>query len=359
MVLTPSYSSLSPTEVKDRMKKALLTSEKNFYKANLHCHTNISDGSLAPQEIKAEYTSRGYSVVAYTDHDLFIPHHELTDEKFLALSGFEMEFNENNLYPGKANIKTCHICAISLDREKELQPLFGAKYAYIGNAAKHIDEIKRDKSLPDYERNYSGKDISYVMKTLRENGFFVTYNHPEWSRESYPEYMSYHGMHAFEIMNGDCLSMGYEDYNPRVYDDILSGGERIFCIGADDNHNKHRKGTRRWDSGIAFTVINAEKLEYKTVTDALVRGDFYASRAPEIHELTYEDGKIAVKTSPADRITCSFDIRKALIDFADPTPLTCAEFTVPEGAGWFRITVTDEKGRHACTRAYFLDELEK
>lgn len=341
------------------MKKILLSSEKNFYKANLHCHTNFSDGKLTPEEVKEEYKSRGYSIVAYTDHDLFIPHHELTDEGFLALAGFEMEFNENDIPSGRVYKKTCHICAVSLDKEKEIQPLFGAKYVRIGNAATHIDEIKRDKSLPDYERNYSGEDISYVMKTLRENGFFVTYNHPEWSRESYPEYINYHGMHAFEIMNGDCLSMGFEDYNPRVYDDILSGGERIFCIGADDNHNKQARETRYWDSGVAFTVINAEKLEYKTVTDALLHGDFYASEAPEIHELTYEDGKITVKTSPADRITCTFDIRKALVDYAEPNLLTSAEFIVPEGAGWFRITVTDEKGRHACTSAYFFDELDK
>ena len=114
------------------------------------------------------------------------------------------------------------------------------------------------------------------------------------------------------------------------------------------------------DIGIAFTQINAEKLDYRTITKALVDGKFYASEGPEIYELTYEDGKIRIKTSPAEKIICSYDIRKAGGVIAkDGTPVTEAEFTKPDGVGYFRVTVTDEHGRHACTNAYFFDELEK
>ena len=342
------------------MKKMLLSSEKNFYKANLHCHTNLSDGALSPEEVKKVYKDMGYSVVAYTDHDLLIPHDELNDKSFLALHGFEMEINENQQYPGNPRIKTCHICLIGIEPDNITQPMFGTKYTYIGNSASNIPLVKRDMSLPDYERLYSADGITDIMTRGREAGFFVTYNHPTWSRETYAEYMNYHGMHAMEIMNGGSFCIFYDEYNPRVYDDILSGGERIYCIGADDNHNHPRDG-RMWDSGVAFTVINAESLDYRTVTRALLDGDFYASEAPEIYELTYEDGKIKIKTSHADRIFCNFDIRKALGAFAkvEGKPICEAEFKIPEGAGWFRITVTDEKGKHACTNAYFLDELEK
>ena len=36
------------------MKKYLLEN-KNSYKANLHCHTNLSDGKKTPEEVKALY----------------------------------------------------------------------------------------------------------------------------------------------------------------------------------------------------------------------------------------------------------------------------------------------------------------
>ena len=70
------------------MKKHLLPESGNFYKANLHCHTVLSDGCLTPEEVKEIYKNAGYSVVAYTDHDILIPHHaELSDDEFLALNG--------------------------------------------------------------------------------------------------------------------------------------------------------------------------------------------------------------------------------------------------------------------------------
>ena len=54
------------------MKKYLLPESGQFYKANIHCHSTVSDGCLTPEQIKKAYMDHGYSVVAYTDHDVFI-----------------------------------------------------------------------------------------------------------------------------------------------------------------------------------------------------------------------------------------------------------------------------------------------
>ena len=75
--------------------------------------------------------------------------------------------------------------------------------------------------------------------------------------------------HKCETMNGGCLNNGYEDYNPRVYDDILRTGKKIFAVAGDDNHNGAPDDSRFSDSGHAWTVIKAEKLEYRTVTKAM------------------------------------------------------------------------------------------
>ena len=68
------------------MKKYLLPKTGNFYKANMHCHTTCSDGKKTPEEVKALYKKLGYSIVAYTDQDVFLRHDELTDDSFLALA---------------------------------------------------------------------------------------------------------------------------------------------------------------------------------------------------------------------------------------------------------------------------------
>ena len=78
------------------MKRYLLPETGRFFKANLHCHSNLSDGHLSPEEIKKIYMDKGYSIVAYTDHDILLPHPELKEENFLPLNGMELEVNEKD-----------------------------------------------------------------------------------------------------------------------------------------------------------------------------------------------------------------------------------------------------------------------
>ena len=342
------------------MKKFLLSEHGNFYKANLHCHSNLSDGRLTPEEIKQLYRELGYSIVAYTDHDIFIPHPELCDSDFLALNGFEIECN--GACPKEKwdfnVVKSCHFCAIALDPETVIQPGWNRKSYLFGNAVNNQHLVKFDESQPDYWREHTGESRSEHMALCRDAGFFVTYNHPTWSLEDYTDYMNFHGMHAFEMFNGSCICAGYDDYNPRVYDDMLRGGERIYCIGADDNHNAHPKDSRRCDSGWAYTMIKADKLDYKAITQALLDGNFYASEGPAIEELWYEDGQVHIKCSDADRINYNTGRRCARTALcAEGETLTEATFPVSPDDVYFRLTVTDKKGRHACTNAYFVDTL--
>ncbi len=340
------------------MKKYLLPQNGNFYKANLHCHSDLSDGKKPPEEIKRLYADKGYSVVAFTDHDIFIPHNELTDETFLALNGFEVEINEEKKAEF-SQIKTCHICFIALKPDNITHPLWHRSEYLFGNAPKYRDKVKFDESEPDYVRHYDCETVTDMMNKGGEKGFFVTYNHPTWSMENYEEYIGYNGMHAMEMFNGSCLSMGYEDYNPRVYDDMLRAGKKIFCIGADDNHNKSDDDSRYSDSGKAYTVIKAGKLDYRDITKALTNGDFYASEGPEIYELYYEDRKVHISCSEADRIVCGFGIRKNEVVFSENNiPLKEACFEIPQNSVYFRITVVDKCGKHACTNAYFTEDLK-
>ena len=337
------------------MKKYLLPESGNFYKANLHCHSTVSDGKWTPEQIKRNYMAQGYSVVAYTDHDVMVPHHELSDESFLALTGYEMEINEPKDPQNPRKRKTCHLCYIALDKNEPPQVCWHReKYAALGNAANYHGVVKFDETLPDYERTYSHECINDMIKKGREGGFFVTYNHPVWSLENYENYIGYEGMNAMEICNFGCIAAGWFDYNPMVYDDILTSGKRIFCIAADDNHNGSTP-----DSFGGFTVIKAEKLEYETVTKALLDGHFYASQGPEIHALWMEDGYIHVKCSPAAEIYFNTGVRRAArLVAGEGESLTEATFPVKKEYGYVRLTVVDAAGKPANTNAYFVDELD-
>ena len=339
------------------MKKYLLPKNGNFYKANLHCHTTFSDGQWTPEKVKEEYMNRGYSIVAYTDHNVMVPHGELSDDSFLALHGFEVEVNERSGKPWPET-KCLHMCCIGIDPENIVQPLWHREAYLFGNAPLHRNEVTFDENEPDYVRSYGSEGGSEMMQIARDKGFFVTYNHPSWSLETYPDYMGYNGMHAFEMYNGGCLAAGYADYHPRVYDDMLMSGKRLYCIGADDNHNCANPKSRRYDSGWAWTMIKADSLDYRTITKALVDGQFYASEGPEIYELTFEDGKVHIECSNADRIVCNYGVRHAEIAIDEVgSGIKSATFGMNPDWKYFRITVIGKDGKTACTNAYFAEDL--
>lgn len=311
------------------MKKYLLPKEGNYYKANLHSHSNYSSGCLTPEEMKKVYKEHGYSVLACTDHNILLKHNELTDEDFLMLNGIEISINEEIVGKELFQCKTCHFCLIA-------------------------PEPDFDESLPEFKKEYTAECISKIMKYGMEKGFFVTYNHPTWSMESYPQYINYHNMNAMEIYNNECIYVGHDEHNSRVYDDMLRNGERIYCIASDDNHNRNGLD----DSFGGFTMIKADKPEYKAIINALKEGNFYASEGPVINDLWIEDSKVHITFEPAREVFITKGIRKN-VRITEEGELCSAVFDITEDDIYFRITVVGHGGKKAYTNAYFTDEILK
>ena len=332
------------------MRKYLFPKDLPFYKANLHCHSTESDGDFTPAQIKEAYKAKGYSVIAYTDHEVMVPHPELNDSEFLALHGYEIEIMSD--YPLNSSFKyrqTCHLCLIAT--EPDLRQVYWTN-VYVTKMLrdKHPELVATYADVPDTKRNFTGEGITDLMMTARNNGFFVTYNHPYWSLADFNMLSQYHGMHALEIHNTGCSTGGFDEYDPPLLDAMLRNNQRVYCVAADDNH-----GERSQFGG--WCMICADKLEYRAVTKALENGQFYASTGPEIHELWFEDGNLHITCSPAAKILASFGIRKKVCIRKEDTDLTEAVIPVDKGDIYVRVTVWDENGKHADTNPYFTDTL--
>ncbi|MBQ0111391.1 MAG: PHP domain-containing protein [Oscillospiraceae bacterium] len=329
------------------MKYWLLSENGNDYKANLHCHTVLSDGSLTPQEVKELYMSKGYSIIAYTDHDVFIPHPELNDDNFLALHGFEVEINEPH-GGGFELAKTTHLCFIALDKNIINQPCWHRTQYQFANACQSKSQVKFDESKEDYIRVYSDEGINAFMKECKDCGFFATYNHPSWSLQDYTDWNGYSEMNALEIFNGACIQEGFDDDNHIVYDTLLRQGKRIFAIAGDDNHHRH-------DTGIAYTVIRSNELAYEPIAESLKNGNFYTSMGPEIKELYVEDGSVYVKCSPAQKIVFTTGIRhvKTVYPKEGETTVTEGSFELLHHDKYFRVSVMGPDGKMAYSNAYY------
>lgn len=329
------------------MKKFLLPEHGNFYKANLHAHTNMSDGSNTPEEVREIFKAMGYSIVAYTDHDVLVDRSHLCQEDFLALNGLELEINGRSFGKGWLNMETTHLNMIALEPDNLIFPCYHRTRYLYANAPKYRDLLQFDESLPDYVRSYTPACINEMLQEGRSKGFYTVYNHPTGSLETYPIYSQYENMHAVEVFNGDWENSSH------VYNDLLTQGKMIHCVAGDDSHSKA-------GSGHAWTVIKADKLEYRAVTDALLKGNFYCSRGPEIKELYVEDGVMHVKTSDAQAImftTMTRNPGRAYIRSDDGSFINEASFKVLPECIWVRITVFGHDGRMAVTNAYPVEDL--
>lgn len=71
----------------------LLPPVQQYFKANLHAHSNLSDGFLSPQELKDAYKAKGCSILCITDHDVVVDHSPMNEADFLLLTGAEFDMS--------------------------------------------------------------------------------------------------------------------------------------------------------------------------------------------------------------------------------------------------------------------------
>lgn len=330
--------------------KILLGEKQNFYKANLHCHTTLSDGKCSPKEIKKKYTAQGYSAVAFTDHEHLIEHTDLSDENFVAITGAELAIKE---FPTQSTLvnrkmKVVHLNIYAKDPYNTVTPC----YSSINDHYVTDDNIHLIRHEGEYDRVYSADGVNEMVKIAKNAGFLVSYNHPSWSLETARDYLEYDGFDFVEIYNTGCARAGHPD-DEHVFFEMAMAGKKIFCTAADDNHNVHPFDSPMTDSFGGWVMINADRLEYGELMDALERGDFYASCGPEIYSLEKDGSTVRVKCSPAARINLITASRRHKRAIAPVGEAICeAEFTVDESDTLFRIRVTDDRGNHAYTQYY-------
>ena len=340
------------------MRKYLIPEGGKFYKANLHTHTTVSDGKLTPAEIKEEYMKRGYSIVAYTDHNIMIPHPELQDENFLPITGIEIDINDEARW--KKYQRTYHLNMYSPDINRSVTRVFCERFV---SAKEHMRPLVTDEmrahASPD--RVYTKEYAQSMVDLAIEEGCLVSYNHPVWSLQSKEDYSGMKGFFGVEWLNTGGDIAGYIDTMQPLYDLWREGERMCYPLATDDCHSMRTLGK-------SFVMVKAENLEYSTVFEALRRGEFYSSAGPLIEELYIEDKKLYVKVDKATKVVLTTDHRFVSTVGNGIDPLTEAvipldiyfednQNRLPEDVAWIRLDVIDENGKYARTRAYFIDEI--
>ncbi|MBE5770127.1 MAG: PHP domain-containing protein [Clostridiales bacterium] len=335
----------------------LISPNQKQYKANLHCHSTLSDGKKTPEELKEMYRAHGYQILAITDHEVPKSHTDMTEDDFLMLTGYECYIRDNPTGTYDLYGQEVHLNLFARDPRNET--MICPHEPYI----KYIKPEDRPRLIcagSARPREYTREYIAEYLKTARENGYLVSYNHPVWSMENEEDILAQDGYFSLEIVNYSAFLLNHLENNGALYDKMLRSGKRIFCHAADDNHNKFPEDHPECDSFGGFTMILAEDLSYDSVIHAMEKGEMYASMGPVFNEITFDGENLHIECSPARHIFAYTGSKSPRHLHTLPgEEVTSADFVIDPRATYVRVAVVDAEGRMACTRGFFRDELNQ
>ena len=312
----------------------LLKTNGPWFKANLHCHSTLSDGKMTPQELKERYKSNGYSILSITDHSKYIWHKELEDPDFLPVGGVEAAF-------------TC------LDPNN---PPLKYKLAHINFWAKDPYTAEYIREEPTYDVGVINR---YIQK-MKKGGWLCGLNHPGWSLQTTEEINGIQGLDTFEVYNHASQFKDNNGDGQAHWAVFLNSGMKAWALAVDDNHAA-ADDVDADDTLGGYVMLSMPSLSYENFANALENGHFYASAGPEIQEyyIDEETDEIVLRCSPVSRVLIKgiHTVRSARLCAREDT---ITEARIPlapirEKEPFFRLELMDTYGRRAYSQPYWFE----
>ena len=186
----------------------LKAGEGRFFRGNLHCHSDRSDGQRSPEYVVGAYRDAGYDFICLSDHFEAEYGWQVTDTRPLRDEGF-------------TTIVGAELSSAPWDD----------RHAFWVTAA----------GLPvDFETPPADDHAGAIMKA-RETGAFVVMLHPGLNNlplAAADRLPALDAVHAVEVYNHHLATLAHPDAANGAYmlDGLLEGGRRLLVNAGDDAH---------------------------------------------------------------------------------------------------------------------------
>ena len=225
--------------------------EGQWYKANTHTHTDLSDGDTNLAATVQEYRDKGYQVLVVTDHDITNHVDGFSDESFLLLNGMESRHEASNT-------ELIHL------------------------------------NLPEGMTFAADVGVQERITLTKAAGGEVIWPHPTASGKTVNDLMAVDGYIAIEVYNWVCERMHGSSlaYASEQWADLLNAGRILPAVAGTDSH------ATSIDVGKNWIMIKARELTVAAIMDALRQGCYYATAGPTIEDFRIENGIVKLECSP-------------------------------------------------------------
>jgi hypothetical protein len=321
MELLPPAEPLANRKGIDVAQDLLKDGEGRFFRGNLHCHSNRSDGLLEPEEVLVAYRDAGYDFVCLSDHFEAEYGWQLTDTRPLRDEGF-------------TTIVGAELSSAAWDD----------RHAYWVTAA----GLPVDFGAPPPD------DHAEAIRRAADLGAFVIMLHPGLNNLPLAAADGLPGLeavHAIEVYNHNAAMAATPDgaHGAYMLDGLLEKGYGVLVNAGDDAHFGHPL-----DRFGGWVEVHCERLDPEALLDSLKAGRYYSTQGPALRELLVDGDRLHVETSDAYAIslTGGGDRWQSAAERTseEGESISEAEFDLaPFGGSYCRVTVVDRTGRRAWT----------
>ncbi len=227
-------------------------SAEKWYKGNTHAHTVIcGHADTGPAEVVHWYHDRGYHFLILSEHNHFINPDTVTlpdnpRADFILIPGEEV-----------TGAQDIHTTAMNIGAYVAPGPQGPDKTTVI---QAHVDSTRAQEGIPilNHPNFVSGAHATDILPVQR--------------------------LHLFELYNGHPLVYNWGEHTTyhhvsteAKWDSLLSGGMHIYGVSSDDAHIFQVFSADQSNPGRGWVMVRSDTLTPAAITDAMARGDFYAS----------------------------------------------------------------------------------
>jgi hypothetical protein len=291
-----------------------------FWRGNLHTHSTLSDGALAPEEVCRRYRDEGYDFLALTDHFVGECGYPIADTTPYRTNAFTTILGAELHSGAMANGEMWHILAVGLP------PDFAPS------------------DTPDFEPRPGQETGPEIARRAAAAGAFVAIAHPQWSGLTLEDARSVAPFaHAVETYNHGCALGCDRPDGFHTLDLLLTEGFRLNLCATDDAHFLEPDHFGGW------VMVRAEANEPGALLAALRAGAYYSSQGPEIRSVAIEGGEVRVECSAAVSVIVAGRGTAAVGVHGHSMTRAAVSLDHLDGSPWLRVTVVDRAGRRAWT----------
>lgn len=298
-----------------------------FWRGNLHTHSTLSDGVLAPEQVTDAYKNAGYDFMMLSEHFLERFKWPIADTRRMRSNAFTTIIGAELHAPQTSVGELWHIVAAGL-------PL-------------------------DFEPCGKTETAKDLTQRAAAQGAFIGIAHPAWSQLTIEDGRAMAMAHAVEIYNHGCAVDCDRGEGFYLLDQLLNEGHRLTAFATDDAHFATQDHFGGW------VHVKSESLEPEALLEALKKGYYYSSQGPVIHELSVSGNELSVVCSPVNTIvvvcgnsrTVSRSGRSITQATLDLGKLKQSWLPLKEDSPWIRLAIIDQAGKRAWTNPIWRDTL--